>query len=99
MTNVITILQGCSELTEFGGLENYGKAFETTKSENYNDYRLDIHECTKLTHDSLMNVINNLYDIKTKGCNPQSLVLGSTNISKLSAEEIAIVTNKGFNVN
>ena len=96
--NVISILQGCSELTEFGGLENYGQAFETTKSENYYDYSLDIHECTKLTHDSLMNVINNLYDIKSKGCNPQSLVLGSTNLAKLTSEEVAIATEKGWNV-
>ena len=97
--NVVSILQSCTELIDFGGLENYGQAFETTKSENYYDYTLDLSTCTKLTHDSLMNVINNLYDIKTKGCNPQSLVLGSTNLSKLSSEEVAIATNKGFNVN
>jgi len=45
-----------------------------------------------------MNVINNLYDIATKGCNTQQLVLGSTNIAKLTAEEIAIATNKGWTV-
>ena len=45
-----------------------------------------------------MNIINNLYDIKTKGCNPQGLVLGSINLAKLTSEEIAIATNKGFNV-
>ena len=45
-----------------------------------------------------MNVINNLYDIATKGCNAQLLYLGSTNLAKLSAEEIAIATNKGWTV-
>ena len=45
-----------------------------------------------------MNVINNLYDIKAKGCKAQQLILGSTNISKLSAEEIAIATDKGFSI-
>jgi hypothetical protein len=54
--------------------------------------------CTKLTHDSLMNVINNLYDIKSKGCNTQQLVLGSTNLAKLTAEEINIAVEKGFSV-
>ena len=45
-----------------------------------------------------MNIINKLYDIKTKGCKAQRLQLGSTNLAKLTEEEIAIATNKGFNV-
>ena len=97
--NVKNMFGNCNNLTNLGGLENLGQAYDTTKSANYSSYTLDLSTCKKLTHDSLMNVINNLYDIKTKGCNPQSLVLGSTNISKLSAEEIQIATDKGFNVN
>ena len=99
VTNISSVIYSCSKLETFGGFENLGQAYDTTKSANYSNYTLDLSTCNKLTHDSLMNVINNLYDIKSKGCNPQSLVLGSTNISKLSAEEIAIATNKGFNVN
>ena len=45
-----------------------------------------------------MNIINGLYDIATKGCNTQSLTIGSTNVAKLTAEEIAIATNKGWTV-
>ena len=96
---VANIFGNCNNLTNLGGLENLGQAYDPTKSANYSSYKLDLSGSNNLTHDSLMNVINNLYDIKSKGCNPQSLVLGSTNISKLSAEEIAIATNKGFNVN
>lgn len=44
------------------------------------------------------NVINNLYDIKSKGVKNQRLQLGDTNKAKLTAEEIAIATNKGWNV-
>ncbi|MDY3777481.1 MAG: BspA family leucine-rich repeat surface protein [Candidatus Onthovivens sp.] len=99
VTNISDVIYSCSKLETFGGFENLGQAYDTTKSANYSNYKLDLSTSKKLTHDSLMNVINNLYDIKTKGCNPQSLVLGSTNISKLSAEEVAIATNKGFNVN
>ena len=44
------------------------------------------------------NVINNLYDIKSKGVKPQTLQLGDTNKAKLTTEEIAIATNKGWNV-
>ena len=88
----------CSNLTNLGGLENLGQAYDTTKSANYSSYKLDLSYSKNLTHDSLMNVINNLYDIKSKGCNPQSLVLGSTNLAKLTSEEVAIATEKGWNV-
>ena len=37
-------------------------------------------------------LINNLYDIKSKGVKPQTLQLGDTNKAKLTAEEIAIAT-------
>lgn len=98
VTNINGMLYQCNSLTNFGGLENLGQAYSTTQSANYSNYKLDLSTCTALTHDSLMNVINNLYDIATKGCNTQQLVLGSTNIAKLTAEEIAIATNKGWTV-
>ena len=85
-------------LTILGGFQNLGQAYLTTQSANYNNYKLDLIAKYNLTHDSLMNVINNLYDIASKGVKTQQLLLGSTNISKLSAEEIAIATNKGFSV-
>ena len=97
--SVTNMFGNCSNLTNLGGLENLGQAYDTTKSANYSSYKLDLSTNNKLTHDSLMNVINNLYDIKSKGCNPQSLVLGSTNLAKLTSEEVAIATEKGFNVN
>ena len=96
--NVTNMFDVCNNLTNLGGLENLGQAYDTTKSANYSSYKLDLSTCKKLTHDSLMNVINNLYDIKSKGCNPQSLVLGSTNLAKLTSEEVAIATEKGWNV-
>ena len=99
VTNVRLMFLYCMALTTLGGFQNLGMAYDTSKSANYSYYTLDLSTSSKLTHDSLMNVINNLYDIKTKGCNPQRLILGSVNLAKLTAEEIAIATNKGFNVN
>lgn len=87
----------CNELTTIGGFENLGQAYEITANANNENYQLNLSSSTKLTHESLMNVINNLYDIKAKGCKAQQLILGSTNISKLSAEEIAIATSRGWN--
>lgn len=98
VTSISDMFYSCSKLETLGGFENLGQAYDTTKSANYSGYTLDLSYSNNLTHDSLMNVINNLYDIKTKGCNPQSLVLGSTNLAKLTAEEIAIATEKGWTV-
>ena len=91
------VVTNCTKLQNIGGFENLGQAYKTTMAANYYYYRLTLSN-NNLTHDSLMNVINNLYDIKSKGCNPQSLVLGSTNLAKLTAEEIAIATEKGWTV-
>ena len=98
VTNISDMFTGCSSLTTLGGLTNLGQAYSTTQSANYYKYKLDLSYSNNLTHDSLMNVINNLYDIATKGCQPQQLVLGSTNLAKLTEEEIAIATNKGWSV-
>ena len=91
------VVTNCTKLQNIGGFENLGQAYKTTMAANYYYYKLTLSN-NELTHDSLMNVINNLYDIKSKGCNPQSLVLGSTNLSKLSSEEVAIAQNKGWSV-
>ena len=91
------VVTNCTKLQNIGGFENLGQAYKTTMAANYYYYKLALSN-NELTHDSLMNVINNLYDIKSKGCNPQSLVLGSTNLAKLTAEEIAIATEKGWTV-
>ena len=98
VTNVSGVLTGAESVVNIGGFENLGKAYLTNKSANYSNYGLVLTNCSKLTHDSLMNVINNLYDIKTKGCQAQRLQLGPTNLAKLTEEEIAIATDKGFNV-
>ena len=45
----------------------------------------------------MLNIINGVYDIKSKGVQPQRLNLYVG--SKLTAEEIAIATNKGWSVN
>ena len=98
MTNISSFLSGANNVVNIGGFENLGAAYLTTAAADYSYYRLDLRDCSKLTHESLMNVINNLYDIKTKGCKAQSLRLGATNLAKLSEDEIAIAQNKGWNV-
>lgn len=53
--------------------------------------------CTNLTVTSLVNVLNALPD-NTGTSYSQTCVLGATNLAKLTAEQIAIGTNKGWAV-
>ena len=83
---------------------NLGKNY-TRATTNYSSYKLQLNACVNLTHDSLMSVINNLYDLNLTydvanggTLYTQSLLLGSKNIAKLTTEEIAIATNKGWTV-
>jgi hypothetical protein len=46
-----------------------------------------------LSHDSIMNIINHLAVISGK-----TLTLGGDNIAKLTADEIKIATDKGWNI-
>jgi hypothetical protein len=85
-------------------MKNLGKGY-TEQSNNSYSSRVDLSYSPKLTHESLMSVINNLYDLNLTysaigngKLYRQELRLGSTNLAKLSAEEIAIATNKGWNV-
>ena len=98
LTSVAGTFSNCKSLENFNGIINLGQAYLTTQSANYSNYKLDLSYSTKLTEQSIINILNNLYDIATKGCNTQQVVLGSTNLAKLTEEEIAIATNKGFSV-
>ena len=99
-TTLSLCFKSCTNLTNFGGFLNLGKGYTGT-TENNSSYKLDLSPCTKLTHESLMNVINGLYDLNLTykvadggTLKTQTLRLGSTNLAKLTAEEIAIATAK-----
>ena len=77
---------------------NLGKGYSTIANSNDPNYTLNLSGCNKLTHDSLMSVINGLYDIASAGVQPQQLILGSTNLAKLSQAEKDMVTAKGWNL-
>ena len=76
----LTMFQDCDNLTNL-------KVGKITVSFRFNN-------CAKLSHDSLMNVINALEPTDTT----LTLTIGSTNIAKLTAEELAIATEKGWTV-
>ena len=55
----------------------------------------DIHYSTKLTREALLEIINNCYDLTTLG-KTATLTMGSTNLAKLTEEDKAIATAKGW---
>ena len=103
VTNMTSMFNSCSSLTTLD-VSN----FNTSKVTNMNNFIVNASalqsfiSCaipvsfgangTALTHDSLMSIINNLATVTTT----QTLTLGSTNLAKLSSEEKAIATNKGW---
>ena len=69
----------CPQLTNITGNPNF-------------KVNVDFSSCTKLTHDSIMVVINGLQTVTSK----QTLTLGSTNLAKLTDAEKQIATDKGW---
>ena len=103
VTKIYDVVMACRQLKNFGGFANLGKAY-TQEKENYSYYVLNL-KYTKLTYESLINIINKLYDlnlaydVENGGVlYAQSLIMESSLLSKLTEEEIAIATAKGWNV-
>lgn len=98
--NANRIFGYCNSLTELGGLQNFKPSVSYGFFEN----------APNLTVDSLMNVINNLYDWSgnTNGyaslnngkrvyfSTSHYLKFGQTNLDKLTPEQIAVATAKGW---
>lgn len=57
---------------------------------------LNLSGSSSLTHDSMVSMLENLYDFT--GGTKHTLTLGATNLARLSAEEIAIATAKNWTV-
>ena len=74
-------------LTDLGGFKNIKVNFDIQKAPNLNVQ-------------SLMNVINNLYDFRANGeSTTRTLKLGTTNLNKLTDEQKAVAVNKGWSLN
>lgn len=80
-----------STLVDFGGFINLKTSWNGS-------YCLD--KLTALSHQSLVNILNGLYDFTGNGETPTSsqgkIKFGSTHLANLSDDEKAIATNKGW---
>lgn len=79
VTNTDDCFYGCSSLTNITGDPNFKAS-------------LNLSSCSKLTHDSLMVVINGLQTVTAT----KTLTLGATNLAKLTDDDKKIATDKGW---
>ena len=86
MSNILDTFNGCTSLTD---LNMNGAILPKI---NLNRWGLD--SCTALTVDSLVSVLNALPQLD-EGTS-YTCTIGSTNLAKLSDEQKAIATNKGY---
>jgi len=105
VTNLSFTFSTANRLTTITGLDlsectTYSSAFSTNHPlENISfaagstiaDHAISFSGCANLTHTSLMNIINALCTGASSTC-----TLGSANLAKLTAEEQAIATAKGW---
>lgn len=104
LTSLSSAFTGCNYLTNLSiqdasGITNTTNAFANCS--NLSTLNLpniavsfDIHWSSRFTRNGLLNIINNLADLT--GGTAQTLTIGSTNLNKLTAEDIAIATNKNW---
>lgn len=92
--NVTTITRFFSysdngNITDLGGFKN----LKVDWNDNYGLYR-----CPNLTHESLINVITNLYDFRGNGdtTTTKTLKINAKSMTLLSDDDKAIATNKGW---
>lgn len=96
LTKILGILD-FSETTGLYGVfgsvaSNSPKLLEEVRIKNLNKTGLNLSYCTALSYDSLIYLINNLVETTTA----KTVSLGSENLAKLTDEEIAIATEKGW---
>ena len=111
-TNFSSFVNGCTSLTSIPLLEcgkvnsmnaffGYSSLNNLTDLGGFKNLKISVsygffENAPNLTVESLMNVINNVYDLTANGLSGQSLKFGQTNLNKLTPEQIAVATAKGW---
>ena len=87
--SVVNIFNGCYNLTNFGGFKN----IKINLPDN-----CGLVQCWKLSYETLINIINGLYNFRANGDNTttRTIKLNYMVISKLTEDDIAMATSKGW---
>jgi len=66
--------------------------------DNFNISGMNLTNDTNITHSCIVDMISKLKDVSEES-GTYTLTLGATNLAKISADELAIGTNKGWTIN
>ena len=96
-------LLDCSNVTSVYNVFGYSEIKTLTDLGGFKNLKINftdgLNHLPNLTVQSLMNVINNLYDFVGNGeSTTRTLKLGTTNLNKLTEEQKAFATNKGWSL-
>ena len=95
-------LLDCSSITEkISPFQMSSNLYNLTDLGGFKDLKVGwsidfLNMIPNVTVESLMNVINNLYDLTANGLSGQTLKFGTPNLNKLTDEQIAVAINKGW---
>ena len=90
-TSVHGMFRQCYNLTNIGGFIQLGKAFRTRTHVKWH-----LEDSAVLTRESCINIFNNLSTLNPLTNEGSTLTFNPAVIAKLSADDIAIATNKGW---
>ncbi len=86
-----------NSIISFGYMAINVSSLENVTIENgFNGFNLNLSSSTRYSADTIVGWQNALAD--RTGDTAQTLIIGTTNINKLTAEQIAIATNKNWNL-
>ena len=94
----------CGKVTNIGSFFGYSNLTTLTTLGGFKDLKIDwndsycLSKCPNLTYESVMNVINNLYDFRGNGdeTTTRTLKLHSNSLALLNDDDKAVATSKGW---
>ena len=99
-------LLNCANVTIINDFFGYSTISTLTELGGFKDLKINwsdnngLAKLPSLTYQSIMNVLNNLYDFRANGdmSTTKTIKLNSNSYNLLSAEDIAMANNKGWNI-
>lgn len=94
--------QTWDNITYIGGFKDLGKAYLTARNQNYASYRLNLALFPNLTPESVIQILDSVYDIASIGVKRQQIYIHANAMSVLKSTEegqqaLANVDAKGWN--
>lgn len=100
--NIPNTFQYCTSLENVGGFTNLGNSYMISDIANHPNRTLTLSDSEKLTEQSIINILNSLFNISGKGVKVQKVILGATNLAKLTSTEgqqaLTNATQKGWTI-